>query len=75
MWVRSQEANSRSERVNTNLKELVLTRCHFKEFGAKLMTCYYITSSGCDSIFQLRKFLTKPRECDWILDLKELMLY
>ena len=44
----------RSERVNANLRELVPTRrkCHFKEFGAIFMICYYIAISRCASIFQ-----------------------
>ena len=51
IWRRSEIENprfinfmwGRSEGVNTNLRELVLTQCYFKEFGAKLMICYYIT--------------------------------
>ena len=45
MWGRSEEANSRSERVNTNVKELTLTRCgrHFKKFDAKLTVLWYLT--------------------------------
>ena len=35
----------RLEGASTNLRKLVPTwcECHFKEFGAKLMICYYIT--------------------------------
>ena len=43
MWGRSEGVNYKSERVNTKLKEYTLTRWgwYFKEFGAKLMSCYY----------------------------------
>ena len=42
LTIRHQFYVGRSEVVNTNLRELVPTRCYFKKLDVILMTCYYI---------------------------------